>query len=92
MKKIYLETYGCQMNEYDSELVKSILKKSDYQFTDSTEDADIVLLNTCSIRENANRKIYNRISQIQHARNGNGVKIGILGCMATNFPNSMRHS
>lgn len=85
MKKIYLETYGCQMNEYDSELVKSILKKSDYQFTDSTEDADIVLLNTCSIRENANRKIYNRISQIQHARNGNGVKIGILGCMATNF-------
>jgi tRNA-2-methylthio-N6-dimethylallyladenosine synthase len=85
MKKIYLETYGCQMNEYDSELVKSILKKSDYQFTDSTEDADIVLLNTCSIRENANRKIYNRISQIQHERNGNGVKIGILGCMATNF-------
>ena len=85
MKKVYLETYGCQMNEYDSELVKSILKKENYKFTDSSKDADVVLLNTCSIRENANRKIYNRISQIQHEKNGNGVKIGILGCMATNF-------
>ena len=85
MKKVYLETYGCQMNEYDSELVKSILKKENYEFTDSSKDADVVLLNTCSIRENANRKIYNRISQIQHEKNCNGVKIGILGCMATNF-------
>jgi tRNA-2-methylthio-N6-dimethylallyladenosine synthase len=85
MKKVYIETYGCQMNEYDSELVKAILKKGDYALTDSTAEADIVLLNTCSIRENANRKIYNRISRIRHERNGNGVKIGILGCMATNF-------
>lgn len=85
MKKVYLETYGCQMNEYDSELVKSILKEEDYEFTDSSTDADIVLLNTCSIRENANVKVFNRISRIRYERNGNGVKIGILGCMATNF-------
>ncbi len=85
MKKVYLETYGCQMNEYDSELVKAILKKPDFEFTNSADKADVVLLNTCSIRENANRKVYNRISQIQQKRNGNGVRIGILGCMATNF-------
>lgn len=85
MKKVYIETYGCQMNEYDSELVKAILKKGDYVLTESTADADIVLLNTCSIRENANVKVYNRISRIRYERNGNGVKIGILGCMATNF-------
>jgi tRNA-2-methylthio-N6-dimethylallyladenosine synthase len=84
MKKVYIETYGCQMNEYDSELVRAILKK-DYTLTDSTSEADIVLLNTCSIRENANVKVFNRVSRIRHERNGNGVKIGILGCMATNF-------
>jgi tRNA-2-methylthio-N6-dimethylallyladenosine synthase len=85
MKKVYIETYGCQMNEYDSELVRAILKKADYTLTDSTSEADIVLLNTCSIRENANVKVFNRVSRIRHERNGNGVKIGILGCMATNF-------
>jgi len=85
MKKVFIETYGCQMNEYDTELVKAILKNEDYEFASSAEEADVVLLNTCSIRENANRKVYNRIHQIQHRRNGNGVKIGILGCMATNF-------
>lgn len=85
MKKVYVETYGCQMNEYDTELVKAILKKSDFEFANSAEDADIVLLNTCSIRENADRKVYNRIHQIKQQRNGNGVQIGILGCMATNF-------
>lgn len=85
MKKVFIETYGCQMNEYDTELVKAILKKEHYEFATSAEEADVVLLNTCSIRENANRKVFNRIHQIQHQRNGNGVKIGILGCMATNF-------
>lgn len=85
MKKVYIETYGCQMNEYDTELVKAILEKENFILTNSTAEADIVLLNTCSIRENANVKIYNRISRIRHERNGNGVKIGVLGCMATNF-------
>lgn len=85
MKKVYIETYGCQMNEYDTELVKAILDQEDYVLTDSPEEAEVVLLNTCSVRENANRKVFNRIHQIQHAGNGREVKIGVLGCMATNF-------
>ncbi|RMF55144.1 MAG: tRNA (N6-isopentenyl adenosine(37)-C2)-methylthiotransferase MiaB [Calditrichaeota bacterium] len=85
MKKVYIETYGCQMNVYDSEIVKSVLGKSGYELTDSEAEADIVLLNTCSVRENANRKVYNRIHQIKQRRNDERVMIGILGCMATNF-------
>ncbi len=85
MKKVYIETYGCQMNVYDSEIVKSVLGKSGYEITDSETEADIVLLNTCSVRENANRKVYNRIHNIKHRQNGSEVMIGVLGCMATNF-------
>ncbi len=85
MKKIFIETYGCQMNVYDTEIVKSVLKKQGYEMTDSEADADVVLLNTCSVRENANNKVYNRIHNIQQGRKGEKVQIGILGCMATNF-------
>jgi len=85
MKKVFLETYGCQMNEYDSELVKAILAKKEYTFVKDELDADIVMLNTCAIREHAHRKIYGRVHDIRHKRNGKPVKIGILGCMATNL-------
>jgi tRNA-2-methylthio-N6-dimethylallyladenosine synthase len=85
MKKVFIETYGCQMNVYDTEIVKSVLGGSGYELTDSEAEADIVLLNTCSVRENANRKVYNRIHNIQQGRKGEKVQIGILGCMATNF-------
>ncbi len=85
MKKVYIETYGCQMNVYDTELVKAILDKHNFEFTDNEAEAEVVLLNTCSVRENANRKVYNRIQQIKTKRNGDRVLIGILGCMATNF-------
>jgi tRNA-2-methylthio-N6-dimethylallyladenosine synthase len=85
MKKVFIETYGCQMNVYDSEIIKSVLGGSGYELTDSEAEADIVLLNTCSVRENANRKVYNRIHNIQQGRKGGKVQIGILGCMATNF-------
>jgi tRNA-2-methylthio-N6-dimethylallyladenosine synthase len=85
MKKVFIETYGCQMNEYDSELVKTILRDEKYVITDSENDAEVILLNTCSVRENANRKVYNRIAQIKRNQNGKAIKIGILGCMATNF-------
>ena len=86
MKKVFLETYGCQMNVYDSELIKSILQKNDYSFTTEENDADIVMLNTCSVRENANRKVYERINEIKSRRpKKNEVLIGVLGCMATNF-------
>ncbi len=84
--KVFLETYGCQMNEYDSELVRSILKKENYEFVIDEKAADIVMLNTCAIREHAHRKVYGRVHHIRHARGkGNPVMIGILGCMATNL-------
>ena len=84
-KKVFIETYGCQMNTYDTELVRSILTKADYTLTDSEDTADIVMLNTCSVRDNANRKVFNRIHTIKNRRKDNSVKVGVLGCMATNF-------
>ena len=84
--KIFLETYGCQMNEYDSELVRSILKKENYEFVTDEFKADIVMLNTCAIREHAHRKVYGRVHNIRHTRGKDSpVMIGILGCMATNL-------
>src|SRR3989344_761379 len=98
-KKVFLETYGCQMNEYDSELIRSILLKANYSFVKSDAEADIIMLNTCAIRENAHRKIYGRIYDIRNDRRKRmnlpkndaridefrGPLIGILGCMATNL-------
>ncbi len=84
-KKVFLETYGCQMNEYDSELVRSILKKENYEFVLREKEADIVMLNTCAIREHAHRKIYGRVHQLRHDRKGKPVMIGLLGCMVTNL-------
>ena len=71
------------MNEYDSELVKSIMTEAGYQFVVDEIEADIVMLNTCSVRENAHRKVYGNIHDIRHRRQGKPVRIGILGCMAT---------
>src|SRR5271170_2885962 len=85
-KAVFIETYGCQMNEYDSELVRSILKKENYEFVADELAADIVMLNTCAIREHAHRKVYGRVHSIRHVRGkDNPVMIGILGCMATNL-------
>jgi len=85
-KKIFLETYGCQMNEYDSELVRTILVREKYEFVPDEHQADIVMLNTCAIREHAHRKVYGRVHSIRHSRGKDRpVMIGILGCMATNL-------
>lgn len=84
---IYIETYGCQMNEYDSELVGSILAGVGYSIVDSAEGADVVLLNTCAVRENAHLRIYGRLQELKRlkiARSG-GFTVGILGCMAQNL-------
>ena len=83
-KKVYMETYGCQMNMYDTELVKTILETSNFQIIKETNDADVALLNTCSVRENANRKVLNRIHELKR-NSDKELIIGILGCMATNF-------
>lgn len=84
---IYIETYGCQMNEYDSELVKSILHKEGHALTGSESDAHVILLNTCAIRENAHTKIYHRLQQLKSvkAKRKDRVTVGILGCMAQNL-------
>lgn len=64
MKKLYIETYGCQMNVADSEVVASVMKMAGYEPTDNEAEADAVFLNTCSVRENAENKIYQRLDQL----------------------------
>ena len=83
MKKLYIETYGCQMNVADSEVIASVMKMAGYESCESLEGADAVLLNTCSVRENAENKIYNRLEALRALKNG-GRKliIGVVGCMA----------
>jgi tRNA-2-methylthio-N6-dimethylallyladenosine synthase len=84
---VYIETYGCQMNEYDSELVKSILVKRGFELSNQFEQADVVLINTCAIREKAHQKIYGRLQQLKRARaeRPGPMTVGILGCMAQNL-------
>ena len=84
MKKLFIETYGCQMNVADSEVVASVMKMADYDITDNIEEADAVFLNTCSIRDNAEQKIVHRLEAL-NAMKRKGHKnmiIGVLGCMA----------
>ena len=81
--KIYIETYGCQMNFADTELVMGILKNQNYELTKEINDANVILLNTCSIRENAEQKIYSRLEHLRGIkRRRSGTVVGILGCMA----------
>ena len=97
MKKLYIETYGCQMNVADSEVVASVMKMAGYESTDHEEEADAVFLNTCSIRENAENKIYHRLDQLyaeqkrrmreiqkeeDNSSKAPALIIGVLGCMA----------
>ncbi len=82
-KKVYIETYGCQMNVSDSELIATILKNNDYTLTAELKEAEVILINTCSIRDNAEQRIHKRIDELQHLRRKNeSLKIGIIGCMA----------
>ena len=81
--KVYIETYGCQMNVNDSEVILSILQDAGYALTDDIEMADVILANTCSIRDNAEQRIWGRIDQFKiQKRKRKGVVIGIVGCMA----------
>jgi len=82
-KKVYIETYGCQMNVADSEIVVSILSKAGYEPTENINDAGLILINTCSIRDNAEQRIWGRLKAISHLKKQkNDLKIGIIGCMA----------
>src|SRR5450759_4763608 len=82
-KKVYIETYGCQMNVADSEVVVSILSEAGYEPTENINDAGLILINTCSIRDNAEQRIWGRLKAISHLKKQkNDLKIGIIGCMA----------
>jgi len=85
--KVYIETYGCQMNEYDSELVRAILKGKQYTLTTNPEDAEVVLVNTCAVREHAHQKIYSRLGELRRLKDQKHGRlvIGVLGCMAQNL-------
>ena len=81
--KVYIETYGCQMNVNDSEVILSILQDAGYVLTENIEEADVILANTCSIRDNAEQRIWGRIDQFKiQKKKREGVVIGIVGCMA----------
>jgi len=83
LKKVYIETYGCQMNVADSEVVVSILSKAGYEPTENIKDAGLILINTCSIRDNAEQRIWGRLKAISHLKKQkNDLRIGIIGCMA----------
>ncbi|MFA5260881.1 MAG: tRNA (N6-isopentenyl adenosine(37)-C2)-methylthiotransferase MiaB [Candidatus Omnitrophota bacterium] len=84
-KKVVIKTFGCQMNEYDSEVIRAILGQEGYTFCDGPEDADIVILNTCAVRESAHRKVIGYIHALHHRRKDRPFILGILGCMATNM-------
>ena len=95
MKKLYIETYGCQMNVADSEVVAAVMKMAGYEPTDNEAEADAVFLNTCSVRENAENKIYHRLDQLyaqQRHNSAEGVRrpiLGVLGCMAERVKNDL---
>ena len=89
-KHVCIETYGCQMNVSDSEVVLSILEKVGYSLCDSADKATLVLMNTCSIRENAEQKIWSRLEQLRSLKKKNkNLVIGILGCMAERLKESL---
>lgn len=82
-KKLYIETYGCQMNFSDSEIVTSILTAKGYKVTGEIKDADLILLNTCSIRDNAEQRVRNKLNELHSLKKKNpSLVIGLLGCMA----------
>ena len=87
MKKLFIETYGCQMNVADSEVVASVMQMAGYELCEKIEEADAVFLNTCSVRDNAEQKIYHRLDELaalrtKREKESTGLIIGVLGCMA----------
>ncbi len=91
MKKLFIETYGCQMNVADSEVVASVMQMAGYELCEAVGDADAVFLNTCSVRDNAEQKIYNRLDTLNAERKKTGKPqiLGVLGCMAERVKNDL---
>ena len=92
-KKVYIETYGCQMNVNDTEVIFSILKKAGYDRTENMDDADVIMANTCSIRDNAEQRIWGRIDQFYGQKKVHeGALVGIVGCMAERLKEKLLES
>lgn len=83
--RVHIETFGCQMNEYDTELARALLKAEGFALTDDRERADVVLMNTCAIRENAHNKVYGHLADLKVIKRQRGLVVGVLGCMAQNL-------
>lgn len=93
MNKVHIKTFGCQMNVYDSELVGSLLEKNGFNLTSNENDANIVLVNTCTIRKSADNKALNLMTQlIARKKKDKHFKIGLLGCMAENLGPDLQHT
>ena len=93
LPQVFIETYGCQMNVNDSEVVLSVLQRAGYSICDQLQDADIILINTCSIRDNAEQRVWGRLDVfLQEKKNRKGVIVGVLGCMAERLKEALlRH-
>jgi len=90
MKKLYIETYGCQMNVADSETIASIMKMGGYDICENEAEADAIFLNTCSVRDNAEQKIVNRLNALEaERRKGHKFILGVMGCMAERTQNEL---
>ena len=82
-KKLYIETYGCQMNRGDSEVVVSILSEYGYIYTEEIAEADVILVNTCSVRDNAEQRIWGRLNEFKvYKKRKRALLVGVIGCMA----------
>ena len=93
MKKLYIETYGCQMNVADTEVVFSLLKPHGYERTEDMSEADVIMANTCSVRDNAEQRIHGRIEQFYLQKKARPeVLVGILGCMAERMKEELLES
>lgn len=89
-KKAYIETYGCQMNFSDTEIIASVLSELGYGFTSNVFESDLALINTCSIRENAEEKVWNKLKELKAIKKKNpGLMVGIMGCMAERLKNKL---
>src|ERR1700750_1317478 len=89
-RKVYVETYGCQMNASDSEIVLSVMNRDGYEPTGDIAAADVIFLNTCSIRDNADKPIHGRLTNITYYKRRNpNLVVGVLGCMAERVRKSL---
>ena len=80
--KLYVKTYGCQMNQLDSARIVQLMKSADYEPTDRVDDADLIILNTCSVRDKAEQKVYSALGRWRKLKEEKGVILGVGGCVA----------